>query len=74
MALPNENVGQDWLSLPEAERYSGLNRTTIRKYVRSGEIEAARVDGALRINRQSLDEFMDTHPTQLALFDPDDIV
>jgi excisionase family DNA binding protein len=72
--LPNENVSQNWLSYPEAELYSGLRRTTIRKYIRSGEIKAARIGRAVRINRQSLDEFMDKHPTQLRLFDSDDTV
>jgi len=54
-----QQVGAGWLRYPEAERYSGLGRSTLWKLVRSGEVRAAKVGKAVRINRQSLDEYME---------------
>lgn len=34
-ALLNEPVQQEWISYPDAERYSGLSHTTIWRYVNS---------------------------------------
>jgi excisionase family DNA binding protein len=62
-----------WLSYPEAQKLSGLGRTTLWTLVSSGEIKAARVGRAVRINRESLEEFMETHATQPKLPGFDDI-
>jgi excisionase family DNA binding protein len=59
-----EPVRQEWVSHPEAERYSGLSRTAIGRCIKRGEIQAARVGGSVRISRQSLEEFMKTRVTQ----------
>lgn len=54
-----EPVGQEWISYPEAERYSGLSHTTLWRYVGSGELKAARVGRSVRIHLPSLRAFME---------------
>lgn len=58
-ALLKEPVQQEWVSYPEAERYSGLSHTTLWRYVTSGEIKAARVGRSVRIHLPSLRRFME---------------
>jgi excisionase family DNA binding protein len=58
-ALLAEPVQQEWVSYPEAERYSGLSHTTLWRYVTSGELRAARVGRSVRIHLPSLREFME---------------
>jgi excisionase family DNA binding protein len=58
-ALLKEPVQQEWVSYPEAERYSGLSHTTLWRYVTSGELKAARVGRSVRIHLPSLREFME---------------
>ena len=53
------HVDQEWVSYPEAERFSGLSHTTIWRYVSSGEIRAARIGRSVRINLPSLQRFME---------------
>ena len=48
-----------WLTYPEAQKLSGLGRTTLWTLVSSGEIKAARVGRAVRISRRSLEEYME---------------
>jgi excisionase family DNA binding protein len=55
-----EPVQQEWISYPEAERYSGLSHTTLWSYVTSGELKAARVGRSVRIHLPTLREFMET--------------
>jgi len=59
-----QEVQPAWLRYPEAERYAGLGRSTLWKLVRSGDIRAAKVGKAVRINRRSLDKYMErqSHP------------
>ena len=52
-----ESVQQEWVSYSEAERYSGLSHTTLWRYVRSGELKAARVGRSVRIHLPTLREF-----------------
>ena len=47
-----------WLSYTAAQRFSGLGRTKLWQLISTGEVEAAKVGRAVRINRQSLDEYM----------------
>ena len=50
---------QEWVSYPEAERYSGLSHTTLWRYVTSGDLKAARVGRSVRIHLPTLREFME---------------
>jgi excisionase family DNA binding protein len=57
------DVTQEWVSYPEAERYSSLSHTTLWRYVKNGEIRAARVGRSVRIYAPSLREFMEGRTT-----------
>jgi excisionase family DNA binding protein len=57
--LLKESVQQEWVSYPEAERYSGLSHTTLWRYVNSGELKAARVGRSVRIHLPTLRRFME---------------
>ena len=48
-----------WLDYKQAEAYSSLSRTTLWELINRREIKAARVGRAVRIQRDSLDEFME---------------
>ena len=52
-------VQQEWISYPEAERYSGLSHTTLWRYVSRGDLKAARIGRSVRIHLPSLQEFME---------------
>lgn len=54
-----EGVEALWLSYSEAQKLTGLGRTKLWEAVSSGEIKAARIGRAIRINRRSLEEFME---------------
>jgi excisionase family DNA binding protein len=51
-------ITRGWVTYKQAEELSGLSRTTLWKLLSAGEIKAARVGRAVRINRQSLDEYL----------------
>jgi excisionase family DNA binding protein len=48
-----------WISYTEAQRFSGLGRTKLWELISRGEVKAAKVGRAVRINRCSLDEYME---------------
>jgi excisionase family DNA binding protein len=52
-------VIREWVTYKQAEELSGLSRTTLWKLLGAGEIKAARVGRAVRINRRSLDGYLD---------------
>jgi excisionase family DNA binding protein len=52
-------ITREWVTYKQAEELSGLSRTTLWKLVSAGEIKAARVGRAVRINRRSLDGYLD---------------
>jgi excisionase family DNA binding protein len=54
-----EPIQQEWVSYPEAERYSGLSHTTLWRLVSTGELRAARIGRSVRIHLPSLREFME---------------
>ncbi len=54
-----EPLQQEWVSYPEAERYSGLSHTTLWCYVTTGKLKAARVGRSVRIHLPTLREFME---------------
>ena len=49
---------REWLTYAEAGRMVGLSRVTLWKLVSAHEVEAARVGRAVRINRESLRDYM----------------
>ena len=48
----------EWVTYRQAEQYSGLSRTTLWRLVSAGDVEAAKVGRAVRINRESLEAYM----------------
>jgi excisionase family DNA binding protein len=54
-----QQVVPEWLRYSEAERYSGLGRSTLTKLVGSGEVKAAKIGKSVRINRSSLEAYME---------------
>jgi excisionase family DNA binding protein len=52
-------ITREWLTYKEAEELSGLSRTTLWKLLSAGEIKAARVGRAVRINRHSIDDYLE---------------
>jgi excisionase family DNA binding protein len=57
--LLEERVQPEWITYPEAERYSGLSHTTLWRCVGSGKVRAARVGRSVRIHLPSLKAFME---------------
>jgi excisionase family DNA binding protein len=57
-ATPQE-VAPQWLRFSDACRYSGLGRSTLTKLIGAGEIKAAKIGRSVRINRVSIEEFME---------------
>ncbi len=51
-------ITREWVTYRQAEEISGLSRTTLRKLVDESEIRIKRVGRAVRINRASLDAYM----------------
>jgi excisionase family DNA binding protein len=54
-----QQIHPEWLRYPEAERYSGLGRSTLWKLVKDERIRAAKVGKAVRLSRRSIDEYME---------------
>jgi excisionase family DNA binding protein len=48
-----------WLNYKQAEAYSGLSRTTLWQLINARKIRAARIGRAVRIDRDSLQDFME---------------
>jgi excisionase family DNA binding protein len=52
-------VVREWVTYKQAEDVSGLSRTTLWKLLSAGDIKAARIGRAVRINRRSLDGYLE---------------
>ncbi len=53
-----------WLDYKQAEAYSNLSRTTLWQLINARKIKAARIGRAVRIERESLQEFMERSSNQ----------
>jgi excisionase family DNA binding protein len=51
-------VAPEWVTYKEAERIASLSRTTLRELADEGLIKIRRVGRAVRINKASLDAYM----------------
>ena len=56
----NEEVSSEWITYKQAQALTGLSRTSLWRIICAGdgEVEAARVGRAIRINRASLTAYM----------------
>jgi excisionase family DNA binding protein len=52
-------VTREWVTYRQAEELTGLSRTTLWKLLSAGEIKAARIGRAVRINRRSVDDYLE---------------
>jgi excisionase family DNA binding protein len=52
-------IAPAWLNYRQAEAYSNLSRTTLWQLTKSGKVRAARIGRAVRIDRDSLQAFME---------------
>jgi excisionase family DNA binding protein len=52
-------IAPAWLDYKQAEAYSSLSRTTLWQLINGGKIRAARIGRAVRIERDSLQTFME---------------
>ena len=48
-----------WITYEEAQRLTSLGRTTLWRIVKSGAVKSASIGRAVRINRESLEEYME---------------
>jgi excisionase family DNA binding protein len=58
-AAEQAELEKEWITYREAQKFSGLGRTTLWKLLSSGEIKAARVGRSVRIHLPTLREFME---------------
>jgi excisionase family DNA binding protein len=68
VTVDHENVviAPAWLDYKQAEAYSSLSRTTLSEAINNNKIRAARIGRAVRIERDSLQEFMEQHIADVA--------
>jgi len=52
-------IEPEWITYEEAQRLVTLSRTTLWRLARAGEIKTAQVGRAVRINRESLERYME---------------
>ena len=52
-------IAPAWLNYKQAEAYANLSRTTLWQLINSRKIKAARIGRAVRIERDSLQVFME---------------
>lgn len=52
-----------WLKIPAAVAYSGISRSTLYELMNAGQIKSHRIGAARVIDRESLDAFIATQPS-----------
>ena len=57
--LEQVEVPREWLSYEEARRLVGLSRSTLYRLVESGVVKGSRIGRSVRINRTSLEAYME---------------
>ncbi len=58
-SLDQAVVRREWLSYEEARRLVGLSRTTLYRLTKSGAVKGAQIGRSVRINRTSLEAYME---------------
>jgi excisionase family DNA binding protein len=48
-----------WITYEEAQRLTSLGRTTLWRIVKSGAVRSVSIGRAVRLNRESLEEYME---------------
>jgi excisionase family DNA binding protein len=58
-ALRQVQIQREWLGNEAARRLVGLSRTTLYMLAKTGEIKDARIGRSVRLNRASLEGYME---------------
>ncbi len=51
-----------WFSLTDAEAYTGLHRSTIKRKIKHGLLPAYRVDGKIMLKDSDIDRYFEANP------------
>ncbi len=54
-------VEKRWLSYAEAQEMAGIGRTKLWQLVSSGAVPAAKIGRSVRISKEGLEEYMESH-------------
>jgi excisionase family DNA binding protein len=57
--MPTTEPEATWITYLHAQRITSLGRTTLWRIVKSGEVKSVSIGRAVRINRRSLEEYME---------------
>jgi excisionase family DNA binding protein len=57
--MPTTEPEATWITYPEAQRITSLGRTTLWRIVKSGEVKSVTIGRAVRINRRSLEDYLE---------------
>jgi excisionase family DNA binding protein len=60
-------IAPAWLNYKQAEAYANLSRTTLWQLINSRKVKAARIGRAVRIERASLERFMEQSTDDLGV-------
>ena len=60
-------IAPAWLTYKQAEAYANLSRTTLWELINSRKVNAARIGRAVRIERDSLQAFMEQSTQDLGV-------
>jgi len=60
-------IAPAWLNYKQAEAYANLSRTTLWQLINSRKVKAARIGRAVRIERASLQRFMERSTEDLGV-------
>ena len=56
--LEQELPNQLFFSVPEIARLLGVSKKTVRRWIKSGKLEAAKIEGIWKVPRKGLIEFV----------------
>ena len=54
-------VEKRWLSYAEAQEMAGIGRTKLWSLISSGAVPAAKIGRSVRISKEGLEEYMESH-------------
>jgi excisionase family DNA binding protein len=57
--MPQTEMEATWITYPQAQRITSLGRTTLWRIVKSGEVRSVSIGRAVRIDRRSLENYLE---------------
>ncbi len=58
---PQERRALDLLSIPEACQELGMGKSWVYRHLRSGEIPSVKLGRSIKVKREDLEEYLETH-------------